>query len=361
MVEILTMSPTAGDGKYVGVPWDIEPSFKYNHQIAQMAEQTGFSALLLPVGAECLDASIVASSLIQLTENLKFLYAARPGFISPTVFAKQFATLDYLSNGRAIINVVTGGSQADLERDGDSLPHHLRYKRSEEFVHILKRLFTEDVVNYQGDYYSIKNASLFPKPVQRPRPEIFMGGASEAGKQVAAKLADVYMMWGETLENTKHRIEEMKHLAAKEGRTLKYSVSLQVITADTEEKAWEKAHNLISKVSESSLESKKKFRLKDESVGHKRLEDLMQESKEKDFIIGPNLWAGLTQVLSGNSIALVGTPDQIADRVVEYVDLGFEKVLLRGFPHLEVIEAIGKEIIPKVKGRLKEKQASVRL
>lgn len=188
-----------------------------------------------------------------------------------------------------------------------------------------------------------------------------MGGASEAGKQVAAKLADVYMMWGETLENTKHRIEEMKHLAAKEGRTLKYSVSLQVITADTEEKAWEKAHNLISKVTQSSLESKKKFRLKDESVGHQRLEDLMQESKEKDFIIGPNLWAGLTQVLSGNSIALVGTPDQIADRVVEYVDLGFEKVLLRGFPHLEVIEDIGKKIIPKVKDRLKENQASVRL
>lgn len=156
MVEILTMSPTSGDGKYVGVPWDIEPSFEYNHQIAQMAEQTGFSALLLPVGAECLDASIVASSLIQSTENLKFLYAARPGFISPTVFAKQFATLDYLSNGRAVINVVTGGSQADLERDGDSLPHHLRYKRTEEFVHILKRLFTEDVVNHQGDYYSKK-------------------------------------------------------------------------------------------------------------------------------------------------------------------------------------------------------------
>ncbi|MFP3122551.1 LLM class flavin-dependent oxidoreductase [Ectobacillus funiculus] len=361
MVEFLTMSPTAGDGKYVGVPWEIEPSFHYNHQIARVAEQTGFSSLLLPVGAECLDASIVAASLIQSTEKLKFLYAARPGFISPTVFAKQFATLDYLSNGRAMINVVTGGSLEDLGKDGDSLPHHLRYKRTEEFVHILKRLFTEEVVTHKGDYYSFTNTSLFPKPVQQPRPEIFMGGASTAGKKVAAKLADIYMLWGETLENMKARIDEMNQLAAEEGRTLKYSVSFQVILGETEELAWERAHRLISKVSQESIAKRERYRVKDESVGHKRLEALMKDAKDNNFVIGPNLWAGLTQVLSGNSIALVGTPDQIADRIVEYVNLGFEKVLLRGFPHLEVIESIGKEVIPRVQSRLKESYAHVQV
>ncbi|WNS78356.1 LLM class flavin-dependent oxidoreductase [Domibacillus sp. DTU_2020_1001157_1_SI_ALB_TIR_016] len=355
MVEFLTMSPTSGDGNYIKTPWEREPSFAYNRQIAQTAEQTGFTSLLLPVGTQCLDASIVAASLIQSTEKLNYLYAARPGFISPTVFAKQFSTLDYLSGGRAVINVVTGGSPEELEKDGDSLPHHLRYKRTEEFIHILKRLFSEEVVNHTGDFYSFKNASLFPKPVQQPRPQIYMGGASEAGKKVAAKLADVYMLWGESLENTKVRIEEMKKLADIEGRSLRYSVSLQVILGDTEELAWKRAHDLISHVKPEDIEGKEKGNVRDESIGHKRLNKLMEGSRDNNFVIGPNLWAGLTQVLSGNSIALVGTPDQVADRVVEYVELGFEKVLLRGYPHLEVIESIGKEVIPRVKKKLNKR------
>lgn len=359
MVEFISMFPTGGDSEYVGVRPERAPTFEYNQKIAQIAEQSGFTSMLLPTGSPCLDASVVASSLINSTKNLNFLYAARPGFISPSVFAKQFSTLDYLSNGRALINVVTGGSPVELSKDGDSLPHDQRYKRTAEFVHIIKRLFEEDTVSHQGDYYSLNGASLFPKSVQQPRPEIFIGGASEAGQHVAAQLADVYMLWGESYEETRSRIQEMRALEKQYGRTLKYSVSFQVIVADTEELAWTRARDLLSKVNVDQIQSKSKVTKSNESIGEKRLEKLKQSSKDRDFILGPNVWAGLTQVLGGNSIALVGTPDQIADRVIEYAELGFEKILLRGYPHLETIEAVGRDIIPRVTKRLKKKIEAV--
>ncbi|TSB47850.1 LLM class flavin-dependent oxidoreductase [Alkalicoccobacillus porphyridii] len=357
MVEFISMFPTSGDSKYVGVRPEREPTFEYNQRIAQIAEKSGISSMLLPTGSPCLDASIVAASLINSTKNLNFLYAARPGFISPSVFAKQFSTLDYLSNGRAQINVVTGGSPVELSRDGDTLPHDQRYKRTAEFVHIIKSLFEEDTVSHEGDFYTLKGASLFPKSIQQPRPEIFIGGASEAGQHVAAEHGDVYMLWGESYEETRNRIQEMKALEKQYKRTLKYSASFQVIVADTEELAWEKARNLLSKVNVEQIQAKSKVTQSNESIGEKRLEKLRQTSKDKDFILGPNVWAGLTQVLGGNSIALVGTPDQIADRVIEYAELGFEKILLRGYPHLETVEAIGRDIIPRVNAKLKNTQA----
>ena len=175
-------------------------------------------------------------------------------------------------------------------------------------------------------------------------------------KQIAAELADVYMLWGETLENTKREIDEVKELVAKEKRKVSYSISFQIVLGDTEEEAWANAEKLISKADPIALEHKNNLNKNGEAVGVKRLHQLMANAKENDFKIGPNLWAGLTQVLSGNSIALVGTPDQVADRIVEFVELGFDKVLLRGFPHLETAEKVGELVIPRVKERLAKKQ-----
>ncbi len=163
------------------------------------------------------------------------------------------------------------------------------------------------------------------------------------------------MMWGETLDNIRERIGEIQRLAAVRNRKLSYSISFQVVLGDTEEQAWENANHLISKADPAVIQKKAEASDKGESVGLKRLHQLMLDSKENHFRIGPNLWAGLTQVLSGNSIALVGTPDQVADRIVEYVGLGFDKVLLRGFPHLETIEAVGRDVIPRVHAKLQKK------
>ncbi|KMY51562.1 LLM class flavin-dependent oxidoreductase [Peribacillus loiseleuriae] len=370
MVEFITMAPTSGDGQYVGNSnvnsqridnWtgtdesaERLPTLEYIKAIAQAAEKGGFSSLLLPTGGNCLDSLVVASNLIAHTERLKFLFAIRPGFTAPATFAKQFATVDYWSGGRALINIVTGGSPKDLASDGDFLDHDTRYRRTREFIQVLKKLFTEDYFNYEGEFYQLENASLFPKPAQTP--QIYFGGASEIGKQVAAEESDVYMMWGETYENTKDRIDEIKELTKRKQRDLSYSVSFQVVLGNTEEEAWENANKLISKVAPKVLKHKNEQSVSGDSEGVKRLHQLMKSGKENQFKIGPNLWAGLTQVLSGNSIALVGTPDQVADRIVEFVDLGFDKVLLRGFPHLETIEQVGELVIPRVHARLAQKQ-----
>ena len=372
MVEFITMAPTSGDGAFVGAvnnnssrrkvsAWtgtdeaaERQPTFEYIRDIAQAAEKGGFSTLLLPTGGACLDSLTVAANLIGHTDQLKFLFAIRPGSIQPTIFAKQFATVDYWSGGRALVNVVTGGSPADLAADGDFLDHATRYKRTREYIQVLRRLFTEERFNHDGEFYKLKGASLYPKP--KVTPKIYFGGASDVGKDVAASESDVYMLWGETLENTKERIDEMKKRAADYNRELTYSVSFQVVLGETEEEAFDHAESLLSKADDDWLNEKEAATAKGESIGVKRLHQLMEEGRKNNFKIGPNLWAGLTQVLSGNSIALVGTPNQVANRIVEFVDLGFEKVLLRGFPHLETIQEIGEKVIPKVHEILSSRQ-----
>jgi alkanesulfonate monooxygenase len=364
-VEFVTMAPTAGDGRYLGVAnlaaqsldgWttgaEREPSLEYIAAIARAAEQGGFSTLLLPVGSGCLDGWGIASALIPLTERLRFMLAVRPGFVQPAVAARQATTFDYLSGGRLSINVVTGGSPDELARDGDFLDHAARYRRTREFVRIMKMLFEQERVTFEGEFFRLRDSRLHPRPVQRPRPPFYIAGASDEGVRMAAEEADIYMLWGETLDNVRQRIEAVRSAAEAAGRTLRYSISFQIILGDTEGAAWARADDMLSRLDPAFAERQSEFFRRIDSVGQKRLVGLMEGAREHSFRLGPNLWAGLTQIMSGNSIALVGTPDQVVDRLVEYVSLGFDHVLLRGFPHLETIQQIGQEIIPRLRARI---------
>ena len=364
-VEFVTMAPTAGDGRYLGVAnlaaqsldgWttgaEREPSLEYIAAIARAAEQGGFSTLLLPVGSGCLDGWGIASALIPLTERLRFMLAVRPGFVQPAVAARQATTFDYLSGGRLSINVVTGGSPDELARDGDFLDHAARYRRTREFVRIMKMLFEQERVTFEGEFFRLRDSRLHPRPVQRPRPPFYIAGASDEGVRMAAEEAEIYMLWGETLDNVRQRIEAVRSAAEAAGRTLRYSISFQIILGDTEGAAWARADDMLSRLDPAFAERQSEFFRRIDSVGQKRLVTLMETTRERSFRVGPNLWAGLTQVMSGNSIALVGTPDQVVDRLVEYVSLGFDHVLLRGFPHLETIQQIGQEIIPRLRARI---------
>ena len=368
-VEFITMAPTSGDSEFVGnqvskkdqqtwsgvgVDSDREPSVEYITKVAQAAEKGGFSTLLLPIGGSCVDSLVAASHLTAHTKTLKFLFAVRPGSTAPTQLAKQYASANYWSNNRVLVNVVTGGAPKELENDGDFLSHTDRYKRTREYIEILKRLFNGETFDYDGEFYTLKGANL-PIPLKEA-PPIFFGGSSQIAKEVATDVADVYMLWGETLETTKEELETVVKLAKEKNRDLSYSVSFQVVLGDTEEAAYEKANKIISQVDPQVLAAKHENTLNNGAVGVGRLHKLMLESKDNNFVIAPNIWAGLTQVLSGNSIALVGTPQQVADRIVEFVDLGFDKVLLRGFPHLEVIEEVGEKVIPLVHQILAERE-----
>lgn len=372
MVEFITMAPTSGDSEFVGeassnkkianwtgtdVNADREPSAEYIKKIAQAAERGGFSTLLLPIGGNCIDSIVAASQLAAFTEKLNLLFAVRPGSVPPTQLAKQFVSLDYWSGGRVFFNVVTGGSPAELASNGDFLSHEDRYKRTREYIEILKRLFAGETFDFDGEFYQLKDASLTRLPEKTP--PIFFGGSSPIAKEIAAELADVYMLWGETLEKTAEELNSVKERADKQGRSLSYSISFQVVVGDTEEEAWRKADKLLSKADPETIAAKHKNTLANGAVGVHRLHQLMLESKDNNFVIAPNIWAGLTQVLAGNSIALVGTPDQIAERIVEFANLGFDKVLLRGFPHLEVIEEVGEKVIPRVRKILAEQDAQL--
>lgn len=360
-VEFITMAPTSGDSEYVGnqtsnkgaqtwsgvgVDSDREPSVEYITKVAQAAEKAGFSTLLLPIGGSCVDSLVAASHLTAHTKTLNYLIAVRPGSTAPTQLAKQYSSVNYWTNNRVFVNVVTGGAPKELENDGDFLSHTDRYKRTREYIEILKRLFNGETFDYNGEFYTLKGANL-PLPVKNS-PPIFFGGSSPIAKEVATDVADVYMLWGETLETTKQELDSVVKLAKEKNRDLSYSVSFQVVLGETEEAAFENANKIISQVDPEVLEAKHANTVNNGAVGVSRLHQLMLESKDNNFVIAPNIWAGLTQVLSGNSIALVGTPQQVAERIVEFVDLGFDKVLLRGFPHLEVIEEIGEKVIPLV-------------
>lgn len=371
-VEFITMAPTSGDSEYVGnssvakdvqtwsgvgVDSDREPSVEYITKVAQAAEKAGFTTILLPIGGNCVDSLVAASHLTANTDRIQFLFAVRPGSTAPTQLAKQFASINYWANHRVLLNIVTGGSPQELASDGDFLSHADRYKRTREYIEILKRLFKGETFDYDGQFYSLKGANL---PIPLPSvPPIYFGGSSPIAKEVATDVADVYMLWGETLATTKDEIDTVIRLANEKNRQLSYSVSFQIVLGDTEEEAWKKADTLLSKVDPAVLAAKHENTLKNGAVGVSRLHQLMLDSKEHNFVIGPNLWAGLTQVLSGNSIALVGTPEQVAERLIEFVDAGFDKILLRGFPHLEVIQEVGEKVIPLVHERLADREKQV--
>src|SRR5699024_3235994 len=254
------------------------------------------------------------------------------------------------SGGRALVNVVTGGSPKELASQGDFLDHTTRYMRTREYIQILKKYFSGETFSHKGEFFEIEEATLFPKLFETP--PIYFGGSSPIGKDVASSEADVYMLWGETLATTAEQINEMKQLEADKGRELSYSLSFQVILGETEEAAKRNAEKLISKVDPDILNVKRKNMKQIESVGVNRLYELMENSVADEFFIDKNIWAGLAKVLPGNAIALVGTPEQVSDRLVEFINLGFDKVLLRGFPHLETIREVGERVIPRVKEKL---------
>lgn len=167
----------------------------YLQQIAQAADRLGFGGVLIPTGRSCEDAWLVAASLVPVTQRLRFLVALRPGVISPTQAARQAATLDRLSNGRALFNLVTGGDAGELAGDGVFLDHRQRYAESAEFTRVWRRVLEGETVDYEGKYVHVRGARLMFKPVQQPRPPLWFGGSSEVAQDLAAEQVDVYLTW----------------------------------------------------------------------------------------------------------------------------------------------------------------------
>ncbi|MGO4108391.1 FMNH2-dependent alkanesulfonate monooxygenase [Paenibacillus sp. YAF4_2] len=334
-MELFWFIPTHGDGRYLGTSEGARAvTYSYCKQIAQAADELGYSGVLLPTGKSCEDAWIVASTLVPVTERLKFLVAVRPGLTLPTVAARMSATLDRFSKGRLLINVVAGGDPVELAGDGLFLDHDTRYELTDEFLHIWRKELEGESVDFEGEHLKVEGGRVLYPPVQKPYPPLYFGGSSEAAMDVAADHVDVYLTWGEPPAAVKQKVEKMRELAAAKGRQLKFGIRLHAIVRPTEDEAWRAANELIEHLDEETIASAQQIFARMDSEGQKRMSQLHNGDRSR-LEISPNLWAGIGLVRGGAGTALVGSAEQVAERIKEYAELGIETFILSGYPHLE--------------------------
>ena len=345
-MEVLWFIPTHGDSRYLGTTKGGRlADFSYFRQVAQAADRLGYTGVLIPTGRSCEDPWTLASALAASTEKLKFLVAVRPGIMSPTLAARMTSTVDRISNGRLLINVVAGGDPVELAGEGLFVSHDERYEITDEFLTIWRNLLEGKEVNFSGKHLNIKGGKqLFP-PAQHPYPPIYFGGSSPAGQAVAAKHSDVYLTWGEPPEEVEQKIKVVRQLAEKEGRTVRFGIRLHVIVRETEEEAWEEADRLIKYVDKDTVETAQRVMARQDSVGQQRMLQLHNGGREA-LEISPNLWAGVGLVRGGAGTALVGNPIQVAERMKEYESLGIDTFVLSGYPHLEEAYQFAELVFP---------------
>ncbi|GAA4119371.1 LLM class flavin-dependent oxidoreductase [Nocardioides fonticola] len=340
-----------GDGRHVvggghgvsagpsGRPADVP----YLGQVARAAEQMGFEGALTPTGAWCEDAWLTTAMLSQVSDRLKFLVAFRPGLVSPFVAAQMAGTFQNLTGQRLLLNVVTGGESAEQRMYGDFLDKDARYERCDEFLTIVRALWRGEEVDLDGKHLQVEAARL--NQIPSPAPEIYFGGSSPAAGRVAAKHADVYLTWGEPPAAVAEKIAWIRELAAEEGREIRFGIRMHVINRDTSAEAWAEADRLLANIDPETIKQVQEGLKRSESVGQQRMLALNGGSKD-DLVIHPNVWAGVGLVRGGAGTALVGSHEEVADRIQEYADLGISEFVLSAYPHLEGAYWFGEGVLP---------------
>ncbi|HEY0470029.1 MAG TPA: LLM class flavin-dependent oxidoreductase [Kribbella sp.] len=346
--------PTSGDSRNITggghgaevVHRDRKVTTRYLRQIASAAEDLGFEGALTPTGLWCDDAWLSTASLLDSTDRLKFLVAFRPGLIVPTLAAQMATTFQNQSGGRLLLNVVTGGEPTEQKAFGDFLSKDERYQRTDEFLAIVRKLWEHgDPFDFEGDHLKVEQARLVAVP--DPLPQIYFGGSSAAAGPVAAARSDVYLTWGEPPAAVAGKIAWIRKLAAEAGRTVRFGIRLHVITRDTSEDAWREARRLLAALPPETIAKVQEGLHRSESEGQKRMLALHQ-GRAEDLEIYPNLWAGVGLARGGAGTALVGSHEEVADRIKEYADLGIEEFVLSGYPHLEEAYWFGESVLPRL-------------
>ncbi|MFF8999921.1 LLM class flavin-dependent oxidoreductase [Streptomyces achromogenes] len=347
--------PTNGDSRDVvggghGTPATVSgrdrpPTVAYLSQIARAAEELGFVAALTPTGAWCEDAWLTTAMVSQHTERLKFLVAFRPGFVSPTLAAQMAATFQRQTGGRLLLNVVTGGESREQRAYGDFLDKDARYRRTGEFLHVVRELWDGKSVDLHGEHLRVEEARLSRVP--DPVPEVYFGGSSPAAGEVAARYADVYLTWGEPPAQVAAKIAWVRGLAAAHGRTPRFGIRLHVITRDTAAQAWAEADRLLDGFDTETVRAVQEGLGRSESEGQRRMLALHGGSRD-GLEIHPNLWAGIGLVRGGAGTALVGSHEEVTERIKEYHALGIDEFVLSGYPHLEEAYWFGEGVLPRL-------------
>lgn len=315
----------------------------YLTQVALAAEYAGFDAALTPTGTWCEDAWLTTAALGQRARRLRFIVAFRPGAIAPTLAAQQAATLQRLLAGRLLLNVVTGGDPIEQRRFGDDLGKAERYERSDEFLTILRGAWGGEPFDFRGRHLWVDQAvaSHLPEP-----PEIYFGGSSEAALEVAARHADVSLMFGVAPPVAAEQVARVTELAAARKRARpRFGIRLHVVTRDTSAEAWSAAEALLADARSTDIKAAQALLVGSESTGQQRMRALHGGSRE-DLEIYPGLWAGVGLLRMGAGTAMVGSHEEVAELIQDYVHAGVEEFLLSGYPCVEEALQFGDGVRP---------------
>ncbi|HEY0270322.1 MAG TPA: LLM class flavin-dependent oxidoreductase [Sphingomonas sp.] len=318
----------------------------YVDAAARAQEAGGFDRVLIPFGSNTPESQIVAAHAAAITTKLGFLVAHRPGFTQPTLAARQLATLDQLSGGRVAVHIITGGADAEMARDGDHSTKDDRYARTDEYLTVLKQEWSaEQPFDHDGRFYNVVQAFSAVKPAHLP---IFFGGSSPAAIDVAGRHADVYALWGETQAQVREAVSTIRASAARYGRDPGFSLSLRPVIADTEEAAWKKADEIVEQV--RALREGSGAATEGHAPPNAGSQRLLETAKA-GYRTDKRLWTGVAAIggAQGNSTGLVGTPEQVADAMLDYYDLGIDHFLIRGFEPLKDAIDYGRELLPAVR------------
>ncbi len=330
----------------VAAPGNRPASMDYLAQLARAVDTLGYAGVLTPTGAHCEDAWVVTAALIPHTRRLRFLVAFRPGLIAPALAAHMAATFQRLSAGRLMLNVVTGSSGAEQRGYGDRLDHDERYARAEEFLTVVRAAWRGETFDHHGRHFDVEGGLLREPP--DPLPRVYLGGSSDAAVGVAARHADVYLTWGEPVAQVAEKIDRVREAAERCGRAIRFGIRLHVITRDTAAQAWADAERLIAGLDATAVAAGQRHLRALESIGQHRMLDLHGGDRSR-LLVAPNLWAGIGLVRGGAGTALVGSHEEVAERIADYRRVGIEEFVLSGYPHLEEAYAFAEGVLPLVR------------
>lgn len=323
-------------------------------ETAQVHEAAGFDSVLIGYFSDAPDGFMVGAHAAAVTQHLRFLLAHRPGFVAPTLAARKLATLDQLTNGRLAVHIISGGSDADQARDGDHIDHAARYRRSAEYIQLLRQTWTSPVqFDHTGEFYCVNGAHADIRCRQGPHIPIYGGGGSDDAIQALAPNLDVFMLWGEPLGHTATFMQRVRDTAIAAGKPPpQFSLSTRPILAETDAEAWDRAHALLERVRAQRRGAPPPT---PENVGSKRLLAAAAGGDVHDSC----LWMKLAEATGarGNSTALVGSPDTVARALVAYYKLGARSLLIRGYEPLDDARQYGNELIPRVRRLVAEADA----
>lgn len=344
--EVSWFAPICSDDyEFLGVPdKQLKANYANTSDILLTADKLGYRNILCPSSYQVgQDVWTFASAVAPSTQNINLLAAIRCGELHPPMLARSIATLDHILKGRLTINIISSNMPGEILDAGP------RYQRSREVIEILKQAWTQEYIDFEGEFYKIKLDTTDPvKPYQQNGgPLLYFGGYSPIGKDLCAEHCDVYLMWPDTEENLLGHMQDLSTRAEGYGRTIDYGLRVHMIVRETEDEARAAANRLVSKL-DDEFGAEIRNRAQDAKTLGVALQAQAREKADEEGYSEPHLWTGVGRARSGCGAALVGNPDQIVAKINRYMEMGIRSFIFSGYPHLEECKLFAKYVLPQL-------------